>query len=330
MLKRAILIVTTITLVAIVPGVNQVVYAVTNPQNVGQALEIAPPVVNLTVNPGQTTSVSIYIRDVSTSKLIVTGQANDFVAAGEDGNPKLLLTDDGNDPYSMKNWVTNLPDLTLIPREIKAMTITLKVPQNASPGGHYGVIRFTATAPDLKDTGVSLSASLGALLLVTVTGNITENLSLQEFSVNQSEQTGSFFETGPLNFAERFKNSGNIHEQPTGQVVVTDMFGNKFAALTVNQSSGNVLPNSIRKYEETLDESVIGDKKMIGRYTATLKVTYGTSKKVLTSTISFWVIPYKVILFILLGIVLAFFGLRTLIRNYNRRIVAKAQRTRRR
>jgi len=330
MLKRAILIVTTITLVASVSGANQMAYAATNPQSVGQALEIAPPIVNLTVSPGQTTSVRIYIRDVSTTNLIVTGQANDFVAAGEDGTPKLLLNDNGSDPYSMKNWITDLPSLTLIPREIKAMTITLKVPQNATPGGHYGVVRFTATPPDLKDTGVSLSASLGALLLVTVTGTISENLSVQEFSVNQNEQTGSFFESAPLNFLERFKNSGNIHEQPTGQVVVTDMLGHKFAVLTVNQSSSNVLPNSIRKYEEKLDETVIGDKKMFGRYTAELKVTYGESKKTLTSTVSFWVIPYKLILFTLLGLVLAFFGMRTLIRSYNRRIVAKAQRTRRR
>jgi len=330
MLKRAILIVTTITLVASVSGANQMAYAATNQQSVGQALEIAPPIVNLTVSPGQTTSVRIYIRDVSTTNLIVTGQANDFVAAGEDGTPKLLLNDNGSDPYSMKNWITDLPSLTLIPREIKAMTITLKVPQNATPGGHYGVVRFTATPPDLKDTGVSLSASLGALLLVTVTGTISENLSVQEFSVNQNEQTGSFFESAPLNFLERFKNSGNIHEQPTGQVVVTDMLGHKFAVLTVNQSSSNVLPNSIRKYEEKLDETVIGDKKMFGRYTAELKVTYGESKKTLTSTVSFWVIPYKLILFTLLGLVLAFFGMRTLIRSYNRRIVAKAQRTRRR
>ncbi len=332
MLKRLTITLTLVTLVAIFSGIPPTVQAdsPTNSPNAGQALEIAPPIVNLTVNPGQTVTVAIYLRDIAKTNLIVTGQANDFVASGEDGTPKLLLNSDSNDPYSMRSWVAALPSLNLIPQEIKAMTVTLQVPSDAAPGGHYGVIRFTATPPDLNTNGVSLSASLGALMLVTVTGKINENLSVEEFSVNQNEHTGWFFETPPLNFVERFKNNGNIHEQPTGQVTVTDMLGHKLASVNVNVPPTNVLPASIRRYEEPLDSSVIGDAKMFGRYTADLKVTYGASKTVLTSEISFWVIPYKLILGIIIGSILAFFLFRAFLRGYNRRIIAKAQRIRRR
>jgi hypothetical protein len=48
----------------------------TNP-NYGQALEIAPPVVYLTINPGQTAKTQIYLRDISSGDLIVTGEADD-------------------------------------------------------------------------------------------------------------------------------------------------------------------------------------------------------------------------------------------------------------
>src|SRR5665213_89209 len=60
--------------------------------NNGQALEIAPPLVYLTVNPGETVKTQILIRDISSGDLIVTGQVNDFVADGETGAPKVLLS----------------------------------------------------------------------------------------------------------------------------------------------------------------------------------------------------------------------------------------------
>lgn len=332
MLKRLFITLTLITLVAFLSGASPAVLAATqtNPSNAGQALEIAPPIVNLTVNPGQTVQTSIYLRDIAKTNLIVTGQANDFVASGEDGTPKLLLDGDTSSPYSMKGWVAPLPGLNLIPQEIKAMTVTLNVPRDASPGGHYGVIRFTATPPDLQGTGVSLSASLGALMLITVTGNIHEALSVAEFSANQNEHTGWFFETPPINLVERLKNDGNIHEEPTGQIIIKDMLGRTFTGVNVNSPPHNILPASTRKFEETLDEHAFGKAVMFGRYTADLKLTYGASKTVLTSQISFWVIPYRLILGIIIGAIIAFFLLRFLIAGYNRRIVAKAQRIRRR
>src|SRR3982750_3236155 len=61
------------------------------PGDAGQALEIAPPVIELKVNPGQTVTTQLSLRGVSKDKLLVTGQVNDFVAAGEDGTPKILM-----------------------------------------------------------------------------------------------------------------------------------------------------------------------------------------------------------------------------------------------
>jgi hypothetical protein len=293
--------------------------------NVGQALEIAPPVINLKVNPGQTVSTQIYIRDVSNGNLIVTGEANDFVAAGEDGAPKVILDNNTNDPYSLRNWVAPLPSLNLIPKEIKSLTVTFKVPTDASPGGHYGTIRFTGRAPSLQGSGVSLSASIGALVLLTVSGDIKENLSVQEFTISKDGKAGSFFQSGPLTFTERLKNTGNVHVQPVGKVTVTDMFGRKLATVNVNQPPGNVLPNSTRKFTQNLDKSVIGDKKLFGRYKAKLEVTYGDKKQVLTSTKTFWVIPYRTVAIVIVALVAIFFIVRFAIKRYNRYILRRSQ-----
>ncbi len=330
MLKRAIIILVSIGLFVSADFLPVYAATATNPTDSGQALEIAPPVISLTVNPGQITTIPIYLRDISKTRLIVTGEANDFIAAGEDGTPKILLDPTEVSPYSMKNWVKNLPSLNLIPREVKAMTITLAVPQDASPGGHYGVIRFTATPPDLNDTGVSLSASLGALLLITVSGKITENVSVQQFAASKDGHVSSFFESAPFDLVEVFKNNGNIHEQPTGQIIVKDMFGRTFTGVNVNAPPRNVLPGSSRKFTQALDSHAIGTAMMFGRYTADMKITYGSARTVITSTISFWVIPYKIIAAVAIGGVLAFFVLRFVIRRYNRHIITQSQRSRRR
>lgn len=296
-----------------------------NSSNFGQALEIAPPLIYLTVNPGQTIDTQILLRDISGGELNVTGQVNDFIASGENGTPKILLNSDTNDPYSLKSWIQPLPSLLLTPQQIKSINVTINVPDNASPGGHYGIIRFTGLPPSLQGTGVSLSASLGALVLLTVNGNINESLSVQQFSVNKNGRTGGLFESGPLNFVEVLKNTGNVHVQPVGQVSITDMFGNKLADLNVNLPPGNVLPSSSRLFSEPLNSSVIGNKLLFGRYTANLKVTYGTSKKVLTSRLVFWVIPFKLIAIIIIALIAGFFIIRYLIKRYNKHILNQVQ-----
>jgi len=300
------------------------------PPNYGQALEIAPPVIYLTVNPGQQAKTQIFLRDVSSGPLVVDGQANDFTAAGEDGTPKILLgNDDNNNPYSMKSWVATPATLNLVPKEVKTMDITINVPKDAAPGGHYGIIRFTATPPSLKSSGVSLSTSLGALMLVTVNGPVTEKMSVQEFSANHASKAGSVFQSGPITFVQKIKNEGNIHEQPAGQVTVTDMFGRKVGIVNINLPPRNVLPNSTRKFTQSFDKSVIGNRKLFGRYTAKLTVTYGKNKQTLNSSLSFWVIPYRVIAIIIALLIAGFFALRFAIRRYNRFIIGKSSGRRR-
>jgi hypothetical protein len=292
----------------------------------GQALEIAPPLITLSANPGQTVKATIKLRDVSKTDLVVTNEINDFVANGENGTPKIITGDDSNNPYSLKNWIAPLPGFTLAPQKIETLNLKINVPATASPGGHYGVIRFTGTPPQLNGTGVSLSASIGALVLLTVNGQLTHKLSVAEFSVNNGGKAGSLFEAPPLTFVVRLKNTGNIQEQPTGRVTVTDMFGKTVAGMNVNVPPHNVLPGSIRKFTTPLDKTVIGSRHLFGRYTAALSVSYGGGKQsTLTDSLTFWIIPYKLIAIVIILLIAAFFGLRYAVKRYNRLIISKAQ-----
>lgn len=297
----------------------------------GQALEIAPPIENISGNPGQTVHLTIKLRDISKSDLIVSGEVNDFVAAGEDGTPKILLKNDDNDnPYSLRKWVSAVPTFRMSAGHIQNLPVTITIPANAAPGGHYGVIRFTGTPPDVKGNGVSLSASLGTLVLLKVNGPVKEELSIKEFSASKDGKTSSLFESGPLDFIEKVQNSGNIHESPTGHIVIKNMFGKTIAGLNINVPPHNILPASTRKFTEPLDKTVIGNKKLFGRYTADMTLTYGSggSQKTLKSSMSFWVIPWRLILIIIVVLIGGFFLLRSLMRRYNRRIINKSRNSR--
>ncbi len=297
-------------------------------QEAGQALEIAPPVKNVIADPGSSVEVKLSLRNVSPTPIVVTGEVNDFTAAGEDGTPKLLLDQNETSPYSLKAWLDPLPKLTLKPKEMKDFPISVRVPANASPGGYYAVVRFTASAPALDGTGVSLSASIGALILLRVNGQATEGMSVESFHTAHLSKPTTLFESAPIGFVLRLKNTGNVHEQPSGQAIVSDMFGNPVGAVNYNFDQKNILPGSIRKFDEPLDSKVIGNRMLFGKYTAKLKMTYGTDKREVTSTISFWVIPWKLILVVIGILIGGFFLIRFGLTRYNDYILSKSPRRR--
>ncbi len=296
----------------------------------GQALEIAPPIIEVSGNPGQTITAKLDLRDISSGPLVVTNQINDFTAKGDSGVPQILLNSSPNDPYSLIGYVNPLPTLLLQPQQIKYLNVVIHIPADASPGGHYGVIRFTGTPPSLSgSSGVSLSASLGALVLLTVNGHLVENLATSSFNVSQNgANPSSFFQNIPLTFNEIIKNTGNVHVAPYGVVTIKDMFGHEVIALNINEGQGNILPSSSRKFTELLNSVDFTHKRLFGRYSATFKLTYGEQNKVLSGTLTFWVIPVELIIIWLVILIGGFFLLRFLFKRYNTYIINKARNSR--
>jgi hypothetical protein len=288
----------------------------------GQGLEISPPVIELNANPGQTITAQIRVRNVASGELIAKGRADDFGAGdSEDGQPKLLIDEQGATRYSLKYWVQSVPDLRLAPQELKTATVQIVVPANAEPGGHFGVVRFTAVPPDVQGTGVALSASVGSLILLRVGGNITDSVKLAEFSAGQTGKRGSFFEHGPIDFTVRLQNDGSVHEKVQGSIAVTGPFGSKVGTIAVNEKGGNVLPGSIRKFQQQLAK-----KSLFGHYKAKLALSYVNGTKKIDQTIGFWIIPWKLILLALVALVVLGYLLRLAIRRYNEHIIAQARR----
>ncbi len=292
----------------------------------GQGLEINPPLKEVSADPGQTITIPIKLRNISKGPLVVTGTADDFGAKGEDGEPQLLLDEKEATRYSLKFWVKDVPGFNLVPQEVKTAMITIAVPQNAEPGGHYGVIRFTGIPPELNGTGVSLTASLGALILLRVSGDINEKLSVADFTASKlakdgkSVQRRGIFVSGPITLTERLRNEGSVHVKPVGYVSVYNAFNQRVAHLAVSNPARNVLPDSTRKFTQTWQSS-----NLFGRYTAQMDVAYGTNKKLSSQKISFWVIPYPLIISLIFILLILVLLIRWALKRYNRWIISQAK-----
>lgn len=297
--------------------------------DVGQALEIAPPMLTLTGDPGETITANINIRDVSAGPLIVTSQVNDFSAQGENGIPKISLDENEPSPYSIINWVQPLGQLRLEPKQNKILPVTIKIPADAAPGGYYGVIRFTSAAPESDTTSVTLSASLGTLVFIRVNGDAKEGSAIKEFSTSQNGSQSWMFEGAPITFGIRVANTGNVYEQPVGQIAVKDMFGKPIANVNVNLERRVVLPGSVRKFEAPLDKTVIGDRMLFGYYTADLTMTYGSDNQKMATSLSFFVFPWKLALLVIGGIVGIVLLVRFLLKRYTEHILSRSPRRRR-
>jgi len=186
-----------------------------------------------------------------------------------------------NQTFSLTRWVKVEPEsFVLEPRSFKVVDFTVVVPPNAEPGGHYGTVLASLTS-STESTGAALAQKIGSLLLLQVAGEIHEQLSVRSF------EAPSFSEYGPVALTARFENAGSVHLKPRGFIVVKNMLGTEVARLDIPQS--NVLPNSVRKLSMN-----VSDRWLWGRYDAVLTAIYGTTNEPLSTSVSFWVFPWKV------------------------------------
>ncbi len=147
----------------------------------GQAFSISPPLIELKADPGQTSKATIKFTNISAGELLIKTQFNDFGAKNETGEPNIIFDDVDNETHSLRTWIESPAPFRIASKETKTVELPIKVPTNAEPGGHYVVTRFTGTTPGLEENGVALTASIGSLVLMQVSGDIKEKASTASF-----------------------------------------------------------------------------------------------------------------------------------------------------
>jgi len=260
-------------------------------------ITISPLNFELTANGGDTLINTLKVYNPTDSVISIKMEAEDFKTVGETG--EVIVAPEEEITYSLKRWVKITPaEFALEPKEQKFVDFEISVPENAEPGGKYGSILASTTGVIGREvTGAAVAQKVGALLLLTVAGEVKESLTIKEFTAP------SFLEYGPVSFAMRFENIGTVHVRPRGFVTITNWWGKKVADVEFPQL--NVIPGSIRKIETSWQ-----NKWLFGKYTAMLVGSYGTANLPFNPPIlTFWVFPWKLALgmILVLILILAFF-----------------------
>jgi hypothetical protein len=285
--------------------------------------QVSPVRTDLTINPGQTQDITVYIQNVSSAVEQLQTVVNDFQAKDETGTPALLLNGQNAPQHGLKKYVSLASgNFTLQPKEQKGVVVHITIPKGAPGGGYFGAVRFQP-ASTAGTSNVNLAASVTSLILVRVSGNVTDQLSIASFDVQKqpadatkTPSASKFYTSGKnLQVAVRFQNGGNVQEEPFGKIILKKgktVLDQQEVNNTTTRS--NVLPGSIRRF--TVD---LHNTSAYGKYTLEGNFGYGTSGQLLSAKTTFYVIPVTMIiigLLILVVLLFLIFALPRIRRNF--------------
>ena len=257
------------------------------------SLVVSPPRSDLTGQPGDTLQQNIKVTNNSPDQeLILQAFISDFIVTDDYGTP-IKIEPSASGRYLASPWFTlEKNELTLAPKETAQLVVIISIPKDALPGGHYaGVFFQPVPSRGLKTTVSYTTAQVGSLFSITLPGDLKYDALIKDFSVKSN-----VFEFGPIEFTAQIENQSDTHISPIAQIVVHDMIGRKLAELPLDQL--NIFPFTSRSLQSTWDQ-VWG----LGRYSATLTATYGPGL-VASRTLSFWIMPYRLIAAILVVLLL--------------------------
>lgn len=284
---------------------------------------------NLDMQPGTSQMVTVSIKRLVEESNILFPVVKGFSSRDESGSPALT-----NEDAAVLNWIKPVTEeIVFEGNQVDYdLDVVIDVPLDADPGGHYAAL-FVSTEPatEFETSSVGIGSKLGVLFLINVAGDVIENAELLEFGVDKDLSAGNRL---PVTLFARVQNEGTVHYRPSGRIEIKNMFGGDATTLVFNESGGNVLPGSIRRFDtewskdsEATGTGFFGEVQnewqhfAIGRYTAELTMDWTDTGALLKAQTAFWVIPWRLMFLGLIGLIILF----GLIKGYNKAVVAVAK-----
>ncbi len=192
------------------------------------------------------------------------------------------------------------------------------MPKDTGFSYSFALVINRVQSPPLDLGNTALRGSVAIFTLINIDRpDANRQLQVVKFKTNKS-----VYEYLPTEFDIDFKNTGNTIMQPTGSIFVQRGSNDKkpISSLPVNNGNGYILPNSTRtlkvnwedgfQVEKTVTASDGNTSKQLtwnwgnvgsirfGKYTAKLVAIYNDGQRdvPIMAEVSFWVIPWKLLL----------------------------------
>ncbi len=271
------------------------------------AVTVGPAKLEVAADPGDTIRGELFVINETDAAATFHASVQQFTEV--EGN-KVFNDEEGG----IASWIPPLAPVTLAPGAQQTVPFTIRVPENAPPGGHFAVIWWSSAPKGTRQLSVVTRA--GALVYLTVSGEARRSAQIVSFG---AEGGGRFFRGLPVRFEVLIKNEGNVYEKPMGTLTLTNLFGGESARAKVNESGSQVLPRS-QKTLPTIE--LAGDRFLFGPYRANLDLVYGDGAH-LGARKWIWVVPLTGVLW-MSAIILLLAGAPFGIKKYNAWVLRRA------
>lgn len=260
--------------------------------------------------PGEKLQVQVRVRNLSEESLDVVTSVKDFIIS-DDGSTPVPIDDSTSNRWSLASWLTITPTENVIgPNETVGLNVLIEVPEDALPGGHYAMILHEPGNGSGSQLGgqsqSAISQKVGTLLYVIVDGDINEEAYVRNFKFP------SFTEYGPVPFSYTVENASDVHISPVVSIEIYNIFNQLTDKIVVN--SKNIFPLDNRDFDGQWDR-IWG----FGPYKAKLVMSFGTKGTVVFANTSFWLLPIKLLIALLVGILIFVILVLAIKRHLNHR-----------
>jgi len=265
---------------------------------VSQGIQISPFNYSYEIKPGDSVSAQLIISNVTDQAMDYVLETENFKDVSDVGAPSFGGTDELElGVTTLKDWITipvaNREGL-IAAGDKKTIDFTIEIPVGADPGGHYAALfakQITKTPEGKSVLGVQ--NRVGALIFVTVPGNVTKGAEISEFTFTK------FFWKDLAEFTMKVKNTGSVHYDSKGKVTLTSLIGK---TSEVDMGTHTIIPKFSRSYAGTW-----ANKYPFGYYKVNGTATDGNGQLVSISG-ALWALPIMIVIpiIVLLALIIWF------------------------
>ncbi len=280
------------------------VYAEESQDDLYEGLTVWPSFNVLSLEAGDTKSISTYIKNENDIRLQVDVTYRN-VNINENVEDGISVTEDtSSSPAIWLNPETNIPFI-IEPQETVEFISELNLPDDAKNIGYYPSIIFYFSSIE-EDIEVISRREIGQIIYLSVLDENAQKaegkIEIQDFSVDKK-----LFTRPEVKFSVLIKNTGDIHLQPRGSIYLEDPTGKRQSkTLTINDKMVYLLPGQVMSdYLQWTDDTISRFFPPIGNYKGILNIyTEKDQNESKYEEIEFYVFPEQYIIYGLIGLVL--------------------------
>jgi hypothetical protein len=254
---------------------------------------VQPEIIDDQAKAKEIREYQIIVKNTSSTTISLYPLVTDLKPEG--GEP--VFTDPTNldKSISLARWINfKRSGIELSAGQEAEVPLKIDVNMNALPGTYHAVIIFGYGASQAEAQERAGKEKLARLLInFTVKDEIIEKAQLVSFNADKN-----IFFSFPVSFLLEVRNVGNSGVAPAGMIRIYDRRGQEVGSLPVNEEKKDLTPETNARYQVKWNKN-----SGFGKYKAKLDMEYGEkSIRDMNDALYFWVLPWKIVAIVLLGV----------------------------